>query len=194
MIEKDCKEAFAKCKVFVDLGSGIGNVVFQVALQTEAKCYGVELMPIPAGYARDQLAEFKHRLTVLGCAADNAHLREGDFLEDPKIVKLIEKANIIYVNNYAFGSQVDHALANLFLGLKDSAKIISLKPFRPVDWRVTDWNVGEFASILRVERFGYLVLLCSCGAVMLMIARKKIWRRVRFMDIQCRRVLCTDRR
>lgn len=48
-------------KVFVDLGCGIGNVVLQVALQTGAESYGVEIMDTPAKFAKKQAKEFEAR-------------------------------------------------------------------------------------------------------------------------------------
>ena len=37
---------------FIDLGSGIGTVVLQVAAQTLCSCYGVELRHVLANYAK----------------------------------------------------------------------------------------------------------------------------------------------
>ena len=48
--------------VFLDLGSGIGNVVLQVAGQTLAECFGIEMMETPASLAEKQKLEFLKRM------------------------------------------------------------------------------------------------------------------------------------
>uniref|UniRef100_A0A1X7SI86 Histone-lysine N-methyltransferase, H3 lysine-79 specific n=1 Tax=Amphimedon queenslandica TaxID=400682 RepID=A0A1X7SI86_AMPQE len=37
--------------VFLDLGSGVGQIVLQVAASVGCKCYGIEKADIPAKYA-----------------------------------------------------------------------------------------------------------------------------------------------
>jgi H3 lysine-79-specific histone-lysine N-methyltransferase len=47
--------------VFLDMGSGIGNVVLQVAGLTGCESFGIEIMQNPANLAREQLKEFEKR-------------------------------------------------------------------------------------------------------------------------------------
>ena len=82
-------------QTFLDLGSGIGNVVFHVAAETRAKAYGVELLDIPARFARSQLLEFRNRLKLFGRDPPSIHLSRGDFLEEQKVHKVIERADIV---------------------------------------------------------------------------------------------------
>ena len=44
-------QAITSDDVFVDLGSGIGQVVLQVAASTQCRAFGIELMDVPAQYA-----------------------------------------------------------------------------------------------------------------------------------------------
>jgi hypothetical protein len=48
--------------VFLDLGSGIGNVVLQVAAECLCESYGIEIMENPSQFAKKQRAEFLSRM------------------------------------------------------------------------------------------------------------------------------------
>jgi H3 lysine-79-specific histone-lysine N-methyltransferase len=140
---------------FLDLGSGIGNVLLQVACQTGCKAYGIELLDTPYQYAKRQLGEYKARMQMYGRSPGTVHVRKGDFLEDPKVHKVIERADVIFVNNYAFGSDVNHRLMHYFLSMREGATIISFVAFRPLDYKITDHNMNDIASILTVSRIAY---------------------------------------
>lgn len=141
--------------VFLDLGSGIGNVVLQVSAQTRCKCYGVELLDTPAVLARRQVLEFRARLQAYGRSLSTCHLKRADFLEDRKVHEVIERADIVFVNNYAFESDVNVQLKLLFLGMKEGAKIVCFAPFRAVDYTITEHNMNDVGSILTVEKYTY---------------------------------------
>lgn len=49
---------------------------------------------------------------------------------------------VIFVNNYAFGPEVDHQLKLRFQNLKEGARIVSSKAFAPVNFRITDRNLS----------------------------------------------------
>lgn len=140
---------------FLDLGSGIGNVVLQVSAETRAKSYGIELLEKPASYARLQLSEYRARMLMLGRTIPTVHLRQGDFLEDQRVHKVIQRADVVFVNNYAFESSLNHGLMQLFLGMKEGATIISFAAFRSLDYTIMDYNMNDIASILTVRKTGY---------------------------------------
>lgn len=74
----------------------------------------------------------------------NYELIRGDFLTDGHREKIVG-ATIVFVNNFAFGPTVDHALKERFADLKDGARIVSSKSFCPLNFRITDRNLsGEF--------------------------------------------------
>ncbi len=53
--------------------------------------------------------------------------------------------------SYAFQPATNHALSLKFLDLKDGAQIVSLKPFVPPDFRLTERTLSSPLAILRVE-------------------------------------------
>lgn len=53
--------------------------------------------------------------------------------------------------SYAFLPQTNDSLCLQFLDLKDGAHIISLKPFVPADFRLTERTLSSPLAILRVE-------------------------------------------
>ena len=53
-------------------------------------------------------------------------LEKGDFLcEDMR--ERVNNASVIFVNNFAFGPEVDHQLKLRFANMKEGAKIVSSK-------------------------------------------------------------------
>ncbi|KAI8912028.1 histone methylation protein DOT1-domain-containing protein [Powellomyces hirtus] len=119
--------------IFVDMGSGIANVVLQVAAQCLCYSYGIEVMDIPAELAVKQKKEFVSRMRYYAKPCGRIKLRHGDFLEDPNITEVIKSADVIFVNNYAFSAELNQRILGLFLDLKEKATVISLRSFLPVD-------------------------------------------------------------
>ncbi|KAF9430111.1 Nucleosomal histone H3-Lys79 methylase [Podila epigama] len=142
-------------KVFVDLGCGIGNVVLQVALQTGAESYGVEIMDTPAKFAKKQAKEFEARTRAYGLHHGKVTMIHGDFLDTPELAGILARADVVLVNNYAFNSALNQSLLQLFLDLKEGCKIISLKTFVSLDHKINVRNAGSVESILRVKKYPY---------------------------------------
>ncbi|KAK0124236.1 Nucleosomal histone H3-Lys79 methylase [Cadophora gregata] len=116
-------------QVFVDLGSGVGNVVLQAALEFGCESWGCEMMPNACRLARKQAAEFKARCRLWGLNTGNVRLEEGNFLKNEAIIAVLRKADVVLVNNEVFGEQTNKDLGLLFLDLKDGCHIISLQSF-----------------------------------------------------------------
>ncbi|OMJ21098.1 Histone-lysine N-methyltransferase, H3 lysine-79 specific [Smittium culicis] len=153
-------EFIKKCKithndVFVDLGCGIGNVVIQVAIQTGCASYGVEVMDTPASLAQLQVNEYNLRMKSYNLKRGIAHITHGDFLEDQFAINILKSASVVLVNNHAFDSTLNQRLMQMFLDLKDGTKIISLKSFVPLDFKINSRNAGSLESILKPKRFIY---------------------------------------
>ncbi|KAI8595582.1 histone-lysine N-methyltransferase, H3 lysine-79 specific [Dissophora ornata] len=142
-------------KVFVDLGCGIGNVVLQVALQTGAESYGVEIMETPAKFSKKQAKEFEARSRAYGLHHGPVSMIQGDFLDTPGLPGILARADVVLVNNYAFNSALNQSLLQLFLDLKEGCKIISLKTFVSLDHKINVRNAGSVESILRVKKYPY---------------------------------------
>lgn len=116
-------------KVFVDLGSGVGNVVLQSALQTGAESWGIEIMPKPAKYALDQAAELRARAKLWNINLGPIHLLKGSFLESPEIDSVLRRADVVLVNNKVFPPDLNDQLLCKFLDLKEGCKVVSLESF-----------------------------------------------------------------
>lgn len=57
--------------------------------------------------------------------------------------------------SYAFTAKTNERLSLLFLDLKDGAKVVSLKPFVPHDFRLTERTLDSPLAILSVEQRDY---------------------------------------
>ncbi|KAJ2868092.1 Nucleosomal histone H3-Lys79 methylase [Coemansia aciculifera] len=140
---------------FVDLGCGIGNVVLQVAAQTGCDASGIEIMKVPARFAKRQAREFEHRMRLYKLRHGSVQVWRGDFCESPSVQALLPKADVLLVNNYAFDSALNQNLLQLFLDLKEGTKIISLKPFVTPDHKISARNIYSPESILKIRRYPY---------------------------------------
>ncbi|KPP74698.1 histone-lysine N-methyltransferase, H3 lysine-79 specific-like, partial [Scleropages formosus] len=135
---------------FVDLGSGVGQVVLQVAAATNCKhYYGVEKADIPASYAESMDKEFKKWMKWYGKKHGEYTLEKGDFLSE-EWKERIANTSVIFVNNFAFGPEVDHQLKERFANMKEGGKIVSSKPFAPLNFRINSRNLSDIGTIMRV--------------------------------------------
>lgn len=160
LLPRFCSNIFQKIKlshedVFIDLGSGVGNVVLQAALETGCESWGVEMMPNPCDLAEAQVQEFPGRTKLWGIACGSVNLVRGDFTELPQITPVLQRADVILVNNQAFTPKLNELLIAMFLDLKDGAKIVSLKPFVPTDWRMMPRNLDSPLNLFTQKEYEY---------------------------------------
>ncbi|EON99133.1 putative histone-lysine n-methyltransferase protein [Phaeoacremonium minimum UCRPA7] len=142
-------------QVFVDLGSGVGNVVLHAALEIGCESWGCEMMEEPCNLADRQLKEFESRCELWGIAAGKASLERGDFRKNDRILRALARADVVLVNNQAFTSQLNGDLVQMFLDLKQGCKIVSLKTFVH-DFKNASYNSNDVATtILDVENHTY---------------------------------------
>ncbi|XP_006812611.1 uncharacterized protein LOC100366496 [Saccoglossus kowalevskii] len=135
---------------FIDLGSGVGQVVLQVAAATQCKiAYGVEKADVPAAYSERMDIEYRKWMKWYGKEHSSYKLEKGDFLCD-EMKEKIASASVIFVNNFAFGPEVDHQLKLRFANMKEGAKIVSSKSFCPLNFKITHRNLNDVATIMRV--------------------------------------------
>lgn len=139
--------------VFIDLGSGVGHLVLQMAASVKCKkCYGIEIADVPAGFAKKMEEKFKFWMNWHGKTYTEFELFHGDFF-DKKYAEIIKSATYILVNNFAFKPDVDHKLKQRFLDLKDGTQILSSKSFcltKPKS-RVTERDLTDIGSIMNVR-------------------------------------------
>ncbi|KAF1943785.1 histone-lysine N-methyltransferase [Clathrospora elynae] len=114
---------------FIDLGSGVGNVVLQSALQTGAESWGIEKMDLAAELGQKQAAELQARSKLWNIALGRIHLIHGDFLNTPEINEVLRRADVVLVNNKVFGEELNVSLLNKFLDLKLGCRVVSLESF-----------------------------------------------------------------
>lgn len=138
--------------VFVDLGSGVGNVVLQAALERGCESWGCEMMENACNLADKQEREFVARCRLWGIAPGQVRLERGDFRTNAKTLAALKRADVVLVNNQAFTSQLNDHLVNMFLDLKIGCKIVSLKTF-VYDSKIAENDVAS--SILDVEHLTY---------------------------------------
>lgn len=142
-------------QVFVDLGSGVGNVVLQAALEIGCESWGCEMMENACNLAEAQQKEFSARCLLWGVAPGKVRLERGDFRKNTRIHEALKRADVILVNNQAFTSQLNDDLVRMFLDLKSGCKIISLKSFVH-DHKSASHNINDVGStILEVEDWTY---------------------------------------
>ncbi|KAK4908318.1 Nucleosomal histone H3-Lys79 methylase [Elasticomyces elasticus] len=147
-------------QTFVDLGSGVGNCVLQAALEIGCESWGCEMMDNPAGMAEQSAKEFPQRCRMFGIQPGSVNLIHASFLEDDKIKEVLQRADVVLVNNQAFNPEINTKLKYLFLDLKESAQIVSLKYFRDPHHKVKESNINDSVNGLQVrelERFSGMV-------------------------------------
>ncbi|KAF7720301.1 Histone-lysine N-methyltransferase, H3 lysine-79 specific [Penicillium ucsense] len=141
--------------VFVDLGSGVGNVVLQAALEIGCESWGCEMMANACDLAELQQAEFKARCRLWGILPGKTHLVRGDFLEQESIINVLKRADVVLINNQAFTPQLNNELINHFLDMKEGCKIVSLKSFVPAGHKIQSRNLNSPINLLRVQQKNY---------------------------------------
>lgn len=102
--------------VFIDLGSGVGQVVLQVAASTPCRlCLGIEKADTPSAYARSMERYFRQWMRFYGKKHGDFELIKGDFLSEEYRPKILS-GSVVFVNNFAFGPAVDHRLKQVRCG------------------------------------------------------------------------------
>ncbi|KAL0950585.1 hypothetical protein HGRIS_007377 [Hohenbuehelia grisea] len=135
--------------LFLDLGSGVGNVVLQASFETGCRSFGVELMPAPATVAQKQLEQFKIRCRMWGLKLGEVELEQGDMLTSQRVTELLPKADVVLVDNKVFEESLNMALRPKFLDLKEGAIVVSLSPFVPtLNARMTERNVSLVCCLI----------------------------------------------
>ncbi|XP_059099088.1 histone-lysine N-methyltransferase, H3 lysine-79 specific-like [Tigriopus californicus] len=137
---------------FVDLGSGVGQVVLQVAaLTTCSFSLGIEKANTPARYAKEMETNFRYWMSFYGKIYSPFKLVHGDFLDAVHRPGILA-STIVFVNNFAFGPEVDQHLKDIFADLNDGARIFSSKSFCALNFRITERNLSDIGTIMHVSK------------------------------------------
>ncbi|KAF6013293.1 hypothetical protein HII12_002008 [Brettanomyces bruxellensis] len=153
-VYKQC--GLSKDSCFMDLGSGVANCVIQAAVEFGCESYGVEIAKNASDLGDKQAAEFCKRCKVMGLTHGPVHLFSRQSFEDNMDVKkVVDRCDVILVNNYLFDAKLNSKVVELFSDLKVGTKIISLKPIVPAGFTVTWNNASSILSRLKTSRYIY---------------------------------------
>lgn len=137
--------------VFIDLGSGVGNCVLQAALEIGCESWGCEIMKTASELAQLQKEELENRIQLYGIKAGSITVRSADFVNNSEIQAVLQRADVVLVNNYAFSPELNGNLVDMFLDLKDGCQIVSLKSFVPPGHTISEYNIESPLNILDVD-------------------------------------------
>ncbi|KAL7724478.1 hypothetical protein ACLKA6_013880 [Drosophila palustris] len=128
----------SKEDTFIDLVSGVGQVVLQMAGSFPLKtCIGIVKEYKTARYAERMDVIFRQYMGWFDKRYCEFKLIKGDFLVDEHREK-ITSSTLVLVNNFAFGPTVDHQLMERFADLRDGARVVTPKSYCPLNFRITD--------------------------------------------------------
>lgn len=142
-------------QLFVDLGSGVGNVVLQAALEVGCESWGCEMMPNPCMLAMLQGKEFPARARLWGLSVGSVNLLNADFRSNNQLDNILKRADVVLVNNQAFGPQLNNELLLKFFDLKDGCQVVSLKSFVPESHVMSERNLEDPVNMLEVTKKEY---------------------------------------
>lgn len=96
--------------VFIDIGSGIGNVIAQVVLQScVAQTIGIEIRTDVASLGSAAITNATHQYPRLAQAIN----QEGDVIELAKEWSFVICSTVLYANNFVFTPEANLALQHL---------------------------------------------------------------------------------
>ncbi|VDK43913.1 unnamed protein product [Anisakis simplex] len=149
--------------VFVDLGSGVGQLVIHMAGGSRVKkAVGIEIATLPCKYADNLSAEFKKWMKWYGKKFRPFELFEGDFLSEQFRDLITKEATIIFINNYAFTAMLENRIKRELLSeLKDGTRIISTKPYGTPNRSITNRQLNDISAILDVHEMVECENACS---------------------------------
>jgi hypothetical protein len=137
--------------IFADLGSGVGQLVVHVAGGSRVKkALGIEIAQLPCRFASLLEVEFRKWMKWFGKKYRPFQLCAGNFL-DSKYREQIMEATVIFINNYAYQADLESRIKReLLCEMKDGTKIISTKPYAPLNRDVTERQLNDVAAIMDV--------------------------------------------
>ena len=97
-------------------------------------------------------------MAFYGKSYSNFKLKHGDFLQQTHRSEILE-STIVFVNNFAFGPEVDQHLKDIFADLTDGSRIFSSKSFCALNFRITDRNLsGKLWSLFCNTQAGFSLI------------------------------------
>ena len=99
-------------------------------------------------------------MAFYGKSYSNFKLVHGDFLQQTHRSEILE-STIVFVNNFAFGPEVDQHLKDIFADLTDGSRIFSSKSFCALNFRITDRNLSGKLKCFAVK-YSCIHLMANC--------------------------------
>ncbi|ODV96742.1 hypothetical protein PACTADRAFT_38896 [Pachysolen tannophilus NRRL Y-2460] len=141
---------------FIDLGSGVGNCVIQAALEYGCESYGCEIMEHASQLSKLQTIEFNKRCKVFGLKPGCVdHFLEQSFEDNLAVKKVVDRCDIILVNNYLFDSELNAKVIELLKDIKVGTKLISLKPLVPPGYTFNQLDVECILNRMTSKKYEY---------------------------------------
>ncbi|KAH7705388.1 histone-lysine N-methyltransferase [Aphelenchoides avenae] len=137
---------------FVDLGSGVGQIVTQVAAGSSVKLsIGIELADLQSKQARDLNKTFQVRLLASGARWNAYELRlETDVLDDSVRDLILKDATVLLINNLAFPATLNEKIKQeLISKMANGTRIVTTKKVTSRLQTVNAHNAKDVCSILR---------------------------------------------
>ncbi|EGT46215.1 hypothetical protein CAEBREN_19078 [Caenorhabditis brenneri] len=137
--------------VFLDMGSGIGNLVMLASLITPIKrSVGIEILDTPAKLAEEQKLWFSRILSHIGKKHRPFELIHDDCTKT-KYLKEVRQATIIFMNNFSFPPELMTKIKKMLVFCENGRRIITTERLFPADR--TGNTVGVVQDLNDVETF-----------------------------------------
>lgn len=121
--------ALTSSDVFFDLGSGIGNVVCQIASQVGCRCYGVEIRSDLHAIAEAVLVRLRNQMNLKGFRMGSIQLTNADALTQPM---LLVDTTVVFLNNMGFPESTQGPLEHFFTEtLPHGSRLVTLRELFP---------------------------------------------------------------
>ncbi|KAK0501100.1 histone methylation DOT1, partial [Armillaria luteobubalina] len=88
--------------VFVDLGSGVGQIVGQVSLMVGCFSYGIELDKSRAAIGKAMVENIRVRCNKWGAEIGVMEIEVGNMLNSPRVVEILGQADAVFIGNTKF--------------------------------------------------------------------------------------------
>ncbi|KZO99754.1 DOT1-domain-containing protein [Calocera viscosa TUFC12733] len=140
----------------LDLGSGTSHALLQASLLSGCTALGIELRDDAAAIADEQVSECERRARMWGVSwGGGVRAVQGDFTDSDEVRRWIKEADVIICNNYAFKSDLNNTLRQMWMDCKLGCKIVSLIPFKNKGFKVRLDSMDDPQSILAMEARKY---------------------------------------
>eukprot|EP01120_Amphizonella_sp_Union-15-10_P017513 TRINITY_DN9747_c0_g1_i1.p1 TRINITY_DN9747_c0_g1~~TRINITY_DN9747_c0_g1_i1.p1 ORF type:complete len:552 (+),score=87.58 TRINITY_DN9747_c0_g1_i1:74-1729(+) len=133
--------------IFYDIGSGIGNVVMQIAALTGSRSVGIEIRQDLHDVALNIQGHLERELKRRNKCSGPIELYRGDATQEDHV---LSSATVVFMNNVCYPEEMEQSLKIKFQKLmQDGCRVVTTKKLFP---RYTPWNArskGSPASIFQ---------------------------------------------